>query len=99
MTHNHKQYGPYHEKTCFCTYTNNKGSIQTASPRSLINTFVVRRLDSITFLVLFTKFQALESFCGRFSWYVIVNPIYRVSRDEAHKLYELFLNMEINRYS
>ena len=38
---------PGHEKMCLMTYANNKGADQPAHPRSLINAFVVRCLDSI----------------------------------------------------
>ena len=38
---------PGHEKTCLMSYANNKGTDQTAHPRSLISAFVVRCLDSI----------------------------------------------------
>ena len=37
--------GPHHEKTCFC-HVNNKGTDQPVHPRSLINAFGVRCLDS-----------------------------------------------------
>ena len=38
-------YEPHHEKTCFMSYTNNKGADQPANRRSLISTFVVRCLS------------------------------------------------------
>ena len=38
---------PGHEKMCLMPYANNKGADQPAHPRSLINAFVVRCLDSI----------------------------------------------------
>ena len=41
---------PGHEKMCLMLYANNKGADQTARKRSLISTFVVRCLDSITSL-------------------------------------------------
>ena len=43
-------------------YANNKGIDQPAHPRSLISTFVVRCLDSITPLVaMFENFKTLAS--------------------------------------
>ena len=36
-----------HEKMCLMSYANNKGADQSAHPRSLINAFVVRCLDSV----------------------------------------------------
>ena len=36
-----------HEKMCVMSFANNKGTDQPAHPRSLINGFVVRCLDSI----------------------------------------------------
>ena len=41
---------PDHVKMCLMSYANNKGADQTAHPRSLISTFGVRCLDSITSL-------------------------------------------------
>ena len=41
-------YEPQHEKTCFMRYANNQGTDQPAHPCSLMSTFVVRCLDSIT---------------------------------------------------
>ena len=38
---------PSHEKTCFMSFANNKGTDQPAHPCSLISGFVVRCLDSI----------------------------------------------------
>ena len=38
---------PRHGKTCFMSYTNNKGADWLIHPCSLISTFVVRCLDSI----------------------------------------------------
>ena len=38
---------PGHEKTCLMSYLSNKGADQPALPRSPINAFVVRCLDSI----------------------------------------------------
>ena len=43
-------YEPGHEKMCLMSYAKNKGADQTARLHSLINTFVVRCLDSIIFL-------------------------------------------------
>ena len=39
--------GPGHAKMCLMPYANNKGADQTAHPRSLISTFVVRCLHSM----------------------------------------------------
>ena len=41
------QVEPGHEKMCFMSYANNKGTDQPAHQRSLISAFVVRLLDSI----------------------------------------------------
>ena len=41
-------------------YANNKGADQPAHPRSLINTFVVRCLDSIISLVSFSEISSLQ---------------------------------------
>ena len=38
---------PGHEKMCFMSYANNKGTDQSVYPRSLISAFVVRCLNSI----------------------------------------------------
>ena len=46
---------PGHEKTCLMSYANNKGADQPAHPRSLIDAFVVRCLDSVMSLVSVTK--------------------------------------------
>ena len=40
-------YGPGHAKMCLMSYANNKGADQSAHPRSLISTFVIRCLDSM----------------------------------------------------
>ena len=45
---------PRHEKTCR-PYANNKDADQPAYPHSLISTFVVHCLDSITFLLAKSK--------------------------------------------
>ena len=39
---------PGREKMCLMSYANNKGADQPAHPRSLISTFIVRCLDSIS---------------------------------------------------
>ena len=71
-------------------YANNKGADQPAHPRSLISAFFVRCLDSIIPLVSISKiFKPLLSFCacaGRFESYLVENPEYRFSRDEAQIL-------------
>ena len=41
-------YRPGHAKTCLMPYANNKDADQPAHPRSLISTFVIRCLDSMT---------------------------------------------------
>ena len=38
--------GPRREKTCLLWFANNKGADQPAHPRSLINAFVIRFLES-----------------------------------------------------
>ena len=59
-------------------------------PRSLINTFVVRCLDSINISSFYIRnFKSLAGFCGcagRFAIesYLVENPEDRFSRDEAH---------------
>ena len=55
---------PGHEKTCLMSYANNKGADQPAHPRSLINAFVVRCLDSIISLDSIGEISRLASFCG-----------------------------------
>ena len=47
LTPRHYRNEPVHEKMCLMSYANNKGADQPAHPRSLINAFVVRCLDSI----------------------------------------------------
>ena len=48
-------YGPGHAKMCLMAYANNKGADQPAHPRSLISTFVVRCLDSMTYILAISK--------------------------------------------
>ena len=50
---------PGHEKMCLMSYAKNKGADQTAHPRSLISTFVVRSLDSVMSLVSVAKISSL----------------------------------------
>ena len=50
---------PGHEKTCFMSYTNNKGADQPAHPGSLISAFVVRCLDRVMSLVSVTQISSL----------------------------------------
>ena len=52
-------YEPGHEKMCLMSYANNKGADQTAHPRSLISTFVVRCLESIISLDSIPKISRL----------------------------------------
>ena len=47
MVHIYYLCEPGHEKMCLMSYANNKGADQPAHPRSLINAFVSRWLDSI----------------------------------------------------
>ena len=47
--------GPGHAKMCLMDYANNKGADQPAHPRSLISTFVVRCLDSMTCILAISK--------------------------------------------
>ena len=47
--------GPGHAKMCLMPYVNNKGADQTAHPRSLISTFVVRCLDSMICILAISK--------------------------------------------
>ena len=49
------QYGPGLVKMCLMTYANNKGADQPAHPPSLISTFVVRCLDSMTCILVISK--------------------------------------------
>ena len=51
------KYGPGHAKMCLMTDANNKGADQPAHPRSLISTFVVRCLDSMTCILAISKGQ------------------------------------------
>ena len=51
---------PDHEKKRLISYANNKGADQPAHPRSLISTFVVRCLDSITSLVSISEISNLS---------------------------------------
>ena len=52
-------YEPGHEKICLMPYANNKCADQPAHPRSLINAFVVRCLDSVMSLVSVIKISSL----------------------------------------
>ena len=47
--------GPDHAKMCLMAYANNKGADQPAHPRSLISTFIVRCLDSMTCILAISK--------------------------------------------
>ena len=50
-------HGPGHAKMCLMSYANNKGADQPAHPHSLISTFIVRCLDSMICILLYSKFQ------------------------------------------
>ena len=50
-----KSYWPGHAKTCLMPYANNKSADQSAHPRSLISTFVVRCLDSMICIFAISK--------------------------------------------
>ena len=47
--------GQVMKKMCLMPYANNKGADQPAHPRSLINTFVVRCLDSMMCILAISK--------------------------------------------
>ena len=81
-------YEPGHEKTCLMSNANNKGAGQPEHLRSLINTFVVRCLDSIIPLLSIAKISSLHlasvaeqaGLCLTWSQ----TPEDRFSHDEAH---------------
>ena len=50
---------PHHGKTCLMPYANNKGTDQSAYPRSLISAFVIRCLDSIIPILVKAKISRL----------------------------------------
>ena len=50
---------PYHEKTCFMLYANNKDADQPVHPRSMISVFVVRCLDRIIPILAISKISRL----------------------------------------
>ena len=52
-------YEPGREKMCLIAYANNKGADQPAHPRILINTFIVRYLDSIVCVLAKSKTSRL----------------------------------------
>ena len=54
-----KRYEPGHKKMCLKSYANNKGADQPAHPRSLINAFVVRCLDSMIHILAKSKISRL----------------------------------------
>ena len=62
-----KVYEPGHEKTCFISYANNKGTDQPAHLRSLISAFFVRCLDSTKPLV--QNCKPLACFCSCAGWF------------------------------
>ena len=69
--------GPGHAKMSLMPYANNKGADQPAHPRSLISTFVVRCLDSMTCTCSIQSYKILVSFCCRAGWfqsYLFENP-------------------------
>ena len=57
-------YGPGHAKMCLIAYANNKGADQSVHLRSLISTFVVRCLNSMTYICYIQSFKILASFCS-----------------------------------
>ena len=48
-------YWPGNAKACRMTYANTKGADQTVHPHSLIIAFVVRRLDSMIYILVKSK--------------------------------------------
>ena len=52
-------YRPGHAKMCLMPYANNKGAAQSAHPRSLISTLVVRWLDSMICILTISKVSRL----------------------------------------
>ena len=63
-------------------YANDKGTDQPAHPRSLISTFVVRRLDSIIPLLTIAEISRPQLVEDRFS---CQTPKDRFSCDKAHR--------------
>ena len=84
---------PGHEKMCFMSYANNKGTDQPAHPHSLISTFVVRCLDSIISLDSTAKISRLASFhgcSGRFVSGLVRNPRRHILFCRGSIIYEYF---------
>ena len=54
-TFHNSKYGPGHAKMYLMSYANNKGADQSAHPRSLISTFVVRCSDSMICILAISK--------------------------------------------
>ena len=50
-----RKIGPGHAKMCLMVYANIKDADQPVHPRSLISTFVVRWLDSMTYILAMSK--------------------------------------------
>ena len=50
-------FGPGHAKTCLMSYANNKGADKLGHPRSLIDIFVVRCLDSMICILAISKVE------------------------------------------
>ena len=77
-------YEPHHEKTCLCHMRTTKVQIM----RSLISTFIVRCLDSISsfFIGNFMPLTSFYSCAGRFESYLLANPKDRFSRNEVYIL-------------
>ena len=72
-------------------YATNKGADQPTHPRSLISSFVVRCLDSITTVVVISEISRLYLACvfepaGLIESYLAENPKDRFSDDEAQLL-------------
>ena len=69
------------------SYANNKGTDQSAHPRRLISTFVVRCLDSMICILATSKdwgsYLASVVEQGWFESYLVTNPEDRFSRDKA----------------
>ena len=76
---------PRHDEICLMSYATNKSTDQPAHPRDLINTFVVRCLDSIIPLLADSAISRLVSVAEQagFSLTWSQTPIDRFSRDVA----------------
>ena len=82
---------------CLMPYANNKGADQPALPRSLINAFVVRCLDSIKSLVSISEISSLmlASVAEQASLSLTLSetPEYTFSHDEAQVVFFFFLSL------